>query len=156
MNALWKGPVSDWKWRQNCASLYIKSVCSGVFIIYKTHRYKLTLSLCKMVQIILFTLNAAATNFQHTHTYIYIYDGQEFSTTLRNDLKRFLDDCFIIWNNDVDIDDFFRDLNNLHKDINFTMDSSTIGIPFLDVLVKWSENKSHVTSTVNQRTRTIT
>ena len=89
-----------------------------------------------MVQIILFTLNAAATNFQHTHTYIYIYDGQEFSTTLRNDLKRFLDDCFIIWNNDVDIDDFFRDLNNLHKDINFTMDSSTIGIPFLDVLVK--------------------
>ena len=28
--------------------------------------------------------------------------GQDFSTTLRNDWKRFLDDCFIIWNNDVD------------------------------------------------------
>ena len=63
--------------------------------------------------------------------------GQEFSTFLRNDWKRFLDDCFIIWNNDFDIGDFFRDLNNLHRDINFTMDSSDISIPFLDVL----ENK---------------
>ena len=67
--------------------------------------------------------------------------GHEYSTLLRKDWKRFLDDCFIIWNNDFDIDDFFRDLNKLHRDINFTMESSKISIPFLDVLVKLSENK---------------
>ena len=66
--------------------------------------------------------------------------GQNLSSFLRKHWKRFQDDYYIIWNNDFDIDDVFR-LNNLHTDINFTLESSEISILFLDVLVKLEDLK---------------
>ena len=59
-----------------------------------------------------------------------------FSEYLRENWKRFLDDCFIIWRHHTDLDEFVNDLNALHPAIEFTMNKSQEEIPFLDVLVK--------------------
>ena len=51
--------------------------------------------------------------------------------------KRFLDNFFIIWNEDDErLYTFYNILNKLDSNIKFTMEESTDKIPFLDVLVK--------------------
>ncbi len=50
--------------------------------------------------------------------------------------KRFLDDCFIIWNTrDCSLEDLLTRLNSLHSSLIFTMNASREKLPFLDVLV---------------------
>ena len=56
--------------------------------------------------------------------------------------KRYLDDCFIIWNKEEsNLNIVYTILNNLDPDINFTMEKSSSEIHFLDVLVRISNNQ---------------
>ena len=67
--------------------------------------------------------------------------GSEISNYLRINWKRFLDDCFIIWNNNLTTDEFFQEINSLHPPIQFTKNESDTNIAFLDVLVKLIGNR---------------
>lgn len=61
---------------------------------------------------------------------------EQFSDYIKAKWKRFLDDCFILWTKSYDeLDSFHRILNNLHKDINFTMEINEQKLPFLDILI---------------------
>ncbi|XP_060085696.1 uncharacterized protein LOC132565106 [Ylistrum balloti] len=62
--------------------------------------------------------------------------GQEEKKDLKENFKRFLDDCFILWKkSDDDLRNFFTMLNELHPKIQFTMEKSKIRLPFLDILL---------------------
>ena len=53
-----------------------------------------------------------------------------------NTFKRFLDDCFLLWNKSKEaLEELHQLLNNLHPKINFTMELNANKLPFLDVLV---------------------
>ena len=48
---------------------------------------------------------------------------QSFKDTLKNIGKRFLDDCFVPWTkSEEELIKFHSVLNNLHKDIRFTLE----------------------------------
>lgn len=80
--------------------------------------------------------------------------GEEFSQTLKNNWKRCLDDCFIIWNKgDLKLHMLNNIPNDLDPDIKFTLEKNSIEIPFLDVLVK-KENDKISTDIFNKRTDT--
>jgi hypothetical protein len=68
--------------------------------------------------------------------------GQEFASYVRQNCKRFLDDCFIIWNSDIPVEIFHTELNSLNDQIRFTINRSKIEIPFLDVLIRISTNNN--------------
>ncbi len=56
--------------------------------------------------------------------------------TLGKNFKRFLDDCFIIWEkSENELAQFHQELNTLHPKIQFTMEMSRDRLPFLDILV---------------------
>ena len=56
--------------------------------------------------------------------------------------KRFIDDCFITWKKNENLDLFEEILNNLHPSIKFTKDTDDDRNPFLDLLViKTAEGK---------------
>lgn len=68
--------------------------------------------------------------------------GEEFSQTLKKNWKRYLDDCFIIWNKgDSELQRLKNILNDLDPDIKFTLEKSSTKIPFLDVVVKKEKDK---------------
>lgn len=63
--------------------------------------------------------------------------GPTFREEFENTWKRFLDDCFILWSrSNEDLQKFHTMLNNLHEDINFTIESSKTELPFLDVMIR--------------------
>lgn len=62
--------------------------------------------------------------------------GEEFSVFLRSNFLRFLDDCFVIWPPDKDIEKFKHLLNNQHPDIRYTMEIKEKRLPFLDICVE--------------------
>jgi hypothetical protein len=73
--------------------------------------------------------------------------GQEFGSFIRHSWKRFLDDCFIIWNRGEDqVTDFFNILNTLSPTIKFTIESNKEMLSFLDVMVikRQSHNNRHI------------
>ena len=54
---------------------------------------------------------------------------------------RFIDDIFMIWNHPKeDLNRFITNLNNFHKTIKFTMESSDYGLPFLDTFIYKEDN----------------
>jgi hypothetical protein len=57
--------------------------------------------------------------------------------------KRFIDDTNVLWPHGKDeLDKFFQHLNDISKDIKFTMELEENGsIPFLDVLIKRKEDE---------------
>ena len=59
----------------------------------------------------------------------------EFSEYIKDNFVRYLDDCFIIWNKHLNIDRFNEMLNDLHKDLKFTMENHSSEIAFLDIKV---------------------
>ena len=62
--------------------------------------------------------------------------GEEFSIYFKEMWKRFLDDCFILWNKPKeDLLRLHNTLNNLHQYINFTMEVDENNISFLDCKV---------------------
>ena len=55
----------------------------------------------------------------------------------KNKCKRFLDDCFILWDESYEqLEVFHKMLNEMNPNIKFTKDTSEEELPFLDVLVK--------------------
>ena len=77
-----------------------------------------------------------------------LYDKTEetFNLDFRNYIiehwKRYLDDCIIFWSRSMeDLNTFKMLLNSLHPSIKFTMESSQIELPFLDILIKKSGTK---------------
>lgn len=55
---------------------------------------------------------------------------------IKNTWKRYLDDCFIIWNQEIlDLETFHELLNNIDPDIKFTIEESQHDISFLDICI---------------------
>ena len=51
--------------------------------------------------------------------------------------KRYVDDIFLIFNNEYDIKPFFNFMNSLHKNIKFTFEKENNNtLNFLDILIK--------------------
>jgi hypothetical protein len=62
--------------------------------------------------------------------------GEEDANTITSNWKRYLDDCFIVWNHSSEkLSVFHQLLNDLNSNIKFTLESSDTKLPFLDVLV---------------------
>ena len=62
--------------------------------------------------------------------------GEESARNIQSKWKRFLDDCFILWDEDVNkLSEFYELLNQMNSDIKFTMEADDTNMPFLDVLV---------------------
>ena len=73
--------------------------------------------------------------------------GTDFGNCFEKNWKRFLDDCFIPWTKTVqELRTLHEILNNLHKDISFTIQFSNVDQSFLDVLVQKDAQKP-ITST---------
>ena len=55
---------------------------------------------------------------------------------VEDNLKRFIDDCFMLWKRKYgDYNNLFNVLNNMDDKIEYTMDTSDTKLPFLDVMV---------------------
>ena len=74
---------------------------------------------------------------QKLYTEIETTFGSEIGTYFIKNWKRFLDDCFLPWTQSVkDLEQVHAILNNLHKDLNFTLQCSMVQQRFLDVFGK--------------------
>ncbi|CAC5412838.1 unnamed protein product [Mytilus coruscus] len=80
--------------------------------------------------------------------------GNEFAIYIRQNWKRFLDDCFIIWNSDISLSDFHSELNSLNPQIRFTINRNVNKMPFLDILVLITEDNEIVTDIFSKDTDT--
>ena len=61
--------------------------------------------------------------------------------------KRYIDDIFMIWpHGQESLNEFVKHLNNSHKTIKFTTESSTSHVNFLDITVSINNNREIVTS----------
>ena len=68
--------------------------------------------------------------------------GNEFTRYIKDNWKRFLDDCFILWTTgEGNLKTFHSVLNELHSDLKFTMEYSNERLHFLDVLLIKSNNR---------------
>ena len=68
--------------------------------------------------------------------------GKEFAIYIKENWKRFLDDCFIFWTKgEDDLEIFHSILNNLHPNLTFTIEQSDEKLPFLDVLLLKNGNR---------------
>ena len=68
--------------------------------------------------------------------------GKEFARYIKDNWKRFLDDCFILWTKgEENLKTFHSVLNELHSDLKFTLEYSNERLPFLDVLLIKSNNR---------------
>ena len=56
---------------------------------------------------------------------------------INKEFKRYLDDCFLVWN-DIwgDVSEFHDLLNNLPQASNITMEQNFVGLAFLDIFIK--------------------
>lgn len=62
--------------------------------------------------------------------------GEEYALHIKNNWKRFLDDCFIYWTKSLDdLQNFHKILNSLHDSLQFTIEISEKELPYLDILV---------------------
>ena len=69
------------------------------------------------------------TKLENTH-------GQDFALYIKQNWKRFLDDCFIIWIKSLEeLKQFHTIINELHPDISFTVEYDITKLPFLDILM---------------------
>ena len=68
--------------------------------------------------------------------------GKEFARYIKDNWKRFLDDCFILWTKgEENLKTFHSVLNELHSDLKFTMEYSNERLPFSDILLIKSNNR---------------
>jgi hypothetical protein len=56
-------------------------------------------------------------------------ENVRYYVVIRQNWKRFLDDCFIIWNSDIPVEIFHTELNSLNDHIRFTINRSNIEMP---------------------------
>ncbi|XP_061187186.1 uncharacterized protein LOC133195360 [Saccostrea echinata] len=60
----------------------------------------------------------------------------DFTQYIKENWKRYLDDCFIFWTrSEEDLRKFHSVFNELHDSINFTNDMNRDSLPFLDILI---------------------
>ena len=59
----------------------------------------------------------------------------EFKNYIKSEWKRFLDDCFLIFGKNHNLEEFHNLLNELHPSIKFTVESSDKELPFLDIMI---------------------
>ena len=65
-----------------------------------------------------------------------IEKGENFAKYIKEQWKRFLDDCFIFWERSMTDFTYFESvLNSLHPDIKFKVQKSAEKLPFLDIMV---------------------
>ena len=66
------------------------------------------------------------------------YETELFQSTLKPEMYyRYMDDTFIVFNNESQCDVFLDKLNSLHPSLHFTFEKeSNCSLPFLDVLVE--------------------
>ena len=63
--------------------------------------------------------------------------GEEIGHYIHNNWKRFLDDCYINWPYDGEkLGVLHRILNSLNDNIQLTVETSCVELPFLDVMVR--------------------
>ena len=79
---------------------------------------------------------------------LYTKYEEEYSSMKAKDLiekfKRFLDDCFVLWNKtEEQLEQFHRLINSLHTKIQFTIEKSKDKLPFLDILLCKGEENLH-------------
>jgi hypothetical protein len=55
---------------------------------------------------------------------------QKFASYILQNWKRFLDDCFIIWNSDIPVEIVHTELNYLNDHIRFTVNRNKIEMTF--------------------------
>ena len=60
---------------------------------------------------------------------------QDYAEYLIKAWKRFIDDCFLIWNKKFDFTPFFCMVNNLDPSITFAKEEDSKALPFLDIMV---------------------
>ena len=61
--------------------------------------------------------------------------------------KRYIDDIFIVWQHgENELDEVVRHLNDQHKTIKFTKESSSQSINFLDITVKFTHDDKITTT----------
>ena len=69
--------------------------------------------------------------------------------------KRYVDDIFCLFQSENEIQDFFDFINNQHQNIRFTLEKeSNKALPFLDILIKSSDQHHFETSTYYKNTYT--
>lgn len=67
---------------------------------------------------------------------------EEISNAIVESWIRYIDDCWIIWESRFgDITDFHRILNDIHNDINFTIEFNKQELNFLDVRIYKEDNR---------------
>ena len=70
------------------------------------------------------------------HREVYDHFGEAFQIYIKNQWKRYLDDCLIFWTKShEELETFHNILNSLNPSIKFTIDSSTSKLSFLDILI---------------------
>ena len=58
--------------------------------------------------------------------------------------RRFLDDIFLLWTNTRhELDDFILHINSFHPSIKFTVNSSPVSLPFLDINISLRDGYLH-------------
>lgn len=63
-------------------------------------------------------------------------NDKQISEYVKEQWKRFLDDCFILWTKSAqELDRFYIILNSLHPDIKFTIEKNENKLHFLDILI---------------------
>lgn len=68
--------------------------------------------------------------------------GHDYETFIRKSWKRYLDDCFIIWDkSENQLTEFVNILNTLSTTLKFTMEWDKNMLPFLDVMVLKKEDR---------------
>ena len=60
---------------------------------------------------------------------------QDYSQYIISGWKRFIDDCFLIWNNNYNLKTFLDMANSLDISISFTVETGKPQLPFLDIMV---------------------
>ena len=69
-------------------------------------------------------------------------EDEYYTEYIKQNWKRFLDDCFILWlKTKNELCTFHQKINSLHPDIKFTMEFDEKVLPFLDILVQKNNNK---------------
>lgn len=81
--------------------------------------------------------------------------GAVATEDIEHSFKRYLDDCWIIWNARFgDLNEFHNILNQLDPNVKFTIESSAQEISFLDILLKRSEDNKIITDIFYKATDT--
>jgi hypothetical protein len=82
-----------------------------------------------------------------------IYDNQTLNNYVKLNFFRYLDDCFIILDDNlIDINLLFDTLNSLHPKIDFTMEKNNQSINFLDINISKDDKNKIATDIYYKKT----